>query len=93
MRLLGLLLVVLPLAPSAAVGREKPVLARAACKVPAPPDSTTIEKWVWRQVCVGEIADLNKYYNNEILEPASSDGWSEARKLRAAFLKDILVVD
>ena len=79
---------------------ENPSAARQIKGVPAQPGehcSTTSgedwsepEKWVWEQVCRGNIADFNEKQSRE-LDPATSDGWTEDREIRPSFLETILL--
>lgn len=52
---------------------------------------TPQEKWVWKCICKGEIADLNNFdgYDNK-LDPKSTEGWHENRIIRPSFLKAII---
>ena len=51
------------------------------------------EKWVWQEICAGRIADFNAREGRQDmpLKPTTSQGWSEERKLRSDFLKQILL--
>jgi hypothetical protein len=53
---------------------------------------TDQEKWVWKQVCEGKIADFStaKDYGGK-LDPAKRNGWQENRVLRPAFFVTILL--
>ena len=44
----------------------------------------SIENWVWKQICAGEIADLHQHLSST-LDPRSPEGWDERRQLSASF--------
>ncbi len=48
------------------------------------------EKWVWKQVCEGKIANFNERYKKE-LNPGTPDGWSKNREIGPVFLETILL--
>lgn len=52
---------------------------------------TEQEKWVWRKVSKGKIADLNKRDCDNQLDPKSLEGWSGTRVLRPAFLETVVL--
>ncbi|MGH7381602.1 MAG: hypothetical protein ACREKR_05150 [Candidatus Methylomirabilales bacterium] len=62
------------------------------CQIQPRPDWTAQEKWAWKHVCEGIIADFNEgeEYGGR-LDPKTSDGWPESRVLRPAFLETILL--
>jgi hypothetical protein len=83
-------------APIVARGDDtpQPVPANRQCSVPADPQWTPQENFVWQRVCVGEVADFNKgpnYGGN--LDPKTPQGLPESRILRPAFLETILSDD
>jgi hypothetical protein len=72
----------------------QPVPAKGQCSVPADPQWTPQEKFVWQHVCIGEVADFNAgsdYGGN--LDPKRSEGLPASRVLRPAFLETILLAD
>ena len=74
-------------------GDAAPALPGEPCPQDSPPTARSgTEKWVWSQVCVGEIADLNDQFDRD-LDPHSPDGWTDQRKLSSAFLETILLYD
>jgi len=71
--------------------KSKPALPGEQCVI-APQENWTIqEKWVWRQVCEGRIADFNetKDYGGK-LDPGKPKEWPKERMLRPAFLETII---
>ena len=74
-----------------------PALPGEPCPPEAGPRPTwsDTEKWVWNQICVDAIADLNKHFDpgGPPLDPRSPDGWTDERKLSSAFLGTILLHD
>jgi hypothetical protein len=68
------------------------VLVNGQCSVPADPQWTPQESFVWHQVCVGEVADFNKgsHYGGN-LDPKRPEGLPDSRILRLAFLETILL--
>lgn len=52
---------------------------------------TEPEKWVWQEIRAGRIADFNARDGERALDPSTSQGWSEMRKLSADFLVQILL--
>ncbi len=84
------------LAPIAAHadGPPQPVPADGQCAVPADPDWTKQEQFVWRNVCAGKVADFNRepgYGGN--LDPKGAAGLPDSRILRSSFLETILLKD
>ena len=69
-----------------------PALPGEPCQVEPRPTWSETEKWVWSEVCVGEIADLNLHFYRG-LEPRSADGWTDGRKLSSVFLETVLLYD
>ena len=64
------------------------------CKVEPLKDWTPQEKWVWKQVCEGEIADFNKGEKyGGFLDPKKPDDWQNNRILRSTFLETILLYE
>jgi hypothetical protein len=74
-----------------------PALPGEPCPTEAAPRPSwsETEKWVWNQICIGEIADLNEHFDPDgpPLDPHSPDGWTDERKLSSAFLETILLHD
>ncbi len=72
----------------------QPVPADGKCSVPADPQWTPQEKFVWQHVCIGEVADFNKApgYGGD-LDPRKPQGLPDSRILRPAFLETILLKD
>jgi hypothetical protein len=50
------------------------------------------ERWVWKETRAGRIADFNAREERQDgpLNPTTSQGWDETRKIRSVFLKKIL---
>ncbi len=72
--------------------KGKPALPGRACQTKPLPDWMPQEKWVWKQVCKGEIADLNKFEGfNTKIAPGKFDRLSEIRILTPDFLETILL--
>ena len=72
----------------------QPVPVNRKCSVKADPQWTSQEKFVWRHVCVGEVADFNAgsdYGGN--LDPKRPEGLPASRILRPVFLETILLAD
>lgn len=67
-----------------------PALPGQECPIPALKNWTAQEKWVWRQVCEGNVADFNQ--GDSALDPESS-GWPTNRLLRSSFLETILLYE
>jgi hypothetical protein len=88
--------VVLPLlvASPSARGEDtaQPVSANGTCSVPADPQWTPQEKFVWQCVCADEVADFNKApgYGGD-LDPRKPEGWPNSRILMPTFLEAILL--
>jgi hypothetical protein len=52
------------------------------------------ERWVWKQVCEGKIADFNTVQGyGGTLDPRKLEGWSEKRVLSPQFLETILLYE
>ena len=83
------LLIIFLLATS---GEAAPALPGDPCQVEPRPVWSGTETWVWNQICVGEIADLNAHFGRD-LDPRSAKDWTEERKLSATFLETILLHD
>jgi hypothetical protein len=81
------------LAPILARGDDapQPVPENGQCSVPADPQWTPQENFVWQHVCVGEVADFNTPDYGGNLDPKRPEGWPESRILRRAFLETILL--
>ncbi|MGH8929718.1 MAG: hypothetical protein ACRDZO_03530 [Egibacteraceae bacterium] len=62
--------------------------AQEGCGVPAAASWTATEAAVWRQLCVGEVADLNGEAEN--LDPHQPDGWDGTRVLSSTFVEQLL---
>ncbi len=61
------------------------------CQIPPGSEWTEPEKWVWQQVCEGNIADFNALYGE--LDPIDANGWSQKRLISPQFLEAILLHD
>ncbi len=63
------------------------------CETPPREWWTAPEKWVWQQICEGKVADFHKILDpgRKELDPDREEGWSDARVIRPAFLKTILL--
>ena len=60
-----------------------------------PTDWTEPEKWAWRRIASGELADFNardREQDSEFkhLDPSKAAGWADNRRLSAKFLQTIL---
>ena len=53
---------------------------------------TEQEKWVWKKLCEGKIANLSKHFNGSS-DPKNHKGWKKEQKLSSEFLKTILLED
>ena len=60
-------------------------------QIALPLEWSEVEKWVWQQVILGQVADFNIHYGE--LDPAESEGWSDKRVLSPDFLETILLFD
>ncbi|MBO1225397.1 MAG: hypothetical protein JYX80_13325, partial [Candidatus Scalindua sediminis] len=72
--------------------KGKPTLPGKSCQTEPLPNWTPQEKWVWKQVCEGKIANFNKtegYGGN--LDPKKPEEWPESRILTPVFLETILL--
>jgi uncharacterized protein YjbI with pentapeptide repeats len=76
-------------------GHAAPALPGEPCQVDPRETWSETEKWVWNQVCIGEIANLNEHFDSSRpwLDPRSPDGWTEEHKLSSGFLETILLHD
>jgi hypothetical protein len=78
---------------------EEPIKSKSAlpgepCQTKPLKSWTSQEKWVWKQVCEGKIADFNKaegYGGN--FDPKKPEGWPENRILQPSFLETILLYE
>ena len=70
----------------------QPVPVYGTCAVPAREEWKAQEKFVWQQVCVGQVANFNSVagYGGE-LDPKSVWGLPDSRVLSSAFLETILL--
>ncbi|MGH8929720.1 MAG: hypothetical protein ACRDZO_03540 [Egibacteraceae bacterium] len=75
-------------AVAVAVITAVPAQAQEGCGVPAAAAWTAVEAAVWRQLCAGEVADLNG--EGEYLDPNRPDGWDDTRVLSSAFVEQLL---
>lgn len=72
--------------------RGKPVLPRESCQTPPQESWTPQEKWVWKQISQGKIADFNKAEGyGGVLDPKEDKEWPDSRILRPGFLETILL--
>jgi len=72
--------------------KGKPALPGRTCQTKPLPDWMPQEKWVWKQVCKGEIADLNKFEGLDTkVDPGKFGHLSEIRILTPDFLETILL--
>jgi hypothetical protein len=69
-----------------------PTLPGETCQTVPLDRWTPQEKWVWKQLCEGEIADFNKMgvYGGE-LDPKKPEDWPDSRILTPVFLETILL--
>ncbi len=72
--------------------KGRPVLPGEDCQMPSQESWSPQEKWVWKQVCEGKIADLNKAegYGGPF-DPKEDKDWPEGRILSPAFLETTLL--
>lgn len=78
---------------------EEPIKSKSAlpgepCQMKPLKSWTSQEKWVWKQVCEGKVADFNRaegYGGN--LDPRKPEGWPENRILQPSFLETILLYE
>jgi hypothetical protein len=78
---------------------EEPIKSKSAlpgepCQTKPLNSWTSQEKWVWKQVCEGKVADFNEaegYGGN--LDPRKPEGWPENRILQPSFLETILLYE
>jgi hypothetical protein len=70
----------------------QPVPADGQCAVPADPDWTAQEQFVWRNACAGKEANFNKEpgYGGD-LNPKGAAGLPDSRVLRSSFLETLLL--
>ena len=72
--------------------KGKPALPGNACQTEPLSDWMPQEKWVWKQVCEGKIADLSKFEGfNTKIAPGKFGYLSEIRILTPEFLETILL--
>jgi hypothetical protein len=75
--------------------KGKLTLPGKSCQTEPLPNWTPQEKWVWRQVCEGKIADFNKRYGIVLdpkdLDPEKPEEWPKNRILTPRFLETILL--
>ena len=71
--------------------KGKPALPGETCRTEPLERWTPQEKWVWRQVCEGKIADFNEMdvYGGK-LDPKRPEEWPESRIITPEFLETIL---
>lgn len=74
------------------VTNEGPVLPGQPCQTDPLDGWTDQEKWVWRRVCEGKVADFNasNIYGGE-LDPKNSENWPTSRIVQPEFLETILL--
>lgn len=67
-------------------------LPEEPCQIEPRLSWTEQEKWAWKQICEGRIADFNKGqdYGGK-LDPKTSEDWPKTRVLRPLFLETILL--
>ena len=61
-----------------------------SCQTAPLPEWTEPERWVWKQLCEGRIADFNTRYL-VTLDSKERKGWDEKRELSSVFLETILL--
>ena len=72
--------------------RGKPTFPGKACQTKPLPDWMPQEKWVWKRVCEGKIADLSKFEGFNTKAALGKFGYlSEIRILTPEFLETILL--
>ncbi|MFQ5520050.1 MAG: hypothetical protein ACE5FK_01520, partial [Candidatus Methylomirabilia bacterium] len=76
--------------PAQVLDRGRATLPGEPCQIRPHPNWTAQERWVWGQVCVGNIANLAKKYGGP-LDPGKRKAWPSKRILRPAFLETILL--
>ena len=68
-------------------------LPNQKCKIPPPSKWTKPEKWVWKEICEGKVADFDFRPDARPFDPRKqkdSENWSD-RTLRSSFLETILL--
>ena len=61
--------------------------------LPPLPHWTELEAWIWQAVQAGEVADLNRKYDEQLSASGDEQGWGDGAKPRtvaARFLLDVL---
>ena len=72
--------------------KGKPTLPGDTCQTEPLDKWTPQEKWVWKQLCEGKIADFNESnVYGDILVSKAHDEWPESRILTPEFLETILL--
>ena len=96
--LVACLFLLVTLSASNLYAKERPIKGKLVlpgedCQTALPQESwTPQEKWVWKQVCQGKIADFNKAKDyGGALDPKEDKEWPENRVLKPAFLETILL--
>ena len=89
-----LALAVLVVSVTTRADTAQPLPINGTCSVPADPQWTRQEKFVWQHVCVGDIANFNagSDYGGH-LDPKRPEGLPDGRILRPTFLETILLAD
>jgi hypothetical protein len=69
-----------------------PTIPGEPCHVEALPSWSLQEKWVWKKICLNEVADFNKENSyGGTLYPKESQEWPENRILTSEFLETIIL--
>jgi hypothetical protein len=72
----------------------QPIPVNGQCSVPANPQWTPQEDFVWQHVCVGKVADFNEGITyGGYLDPKGPKKLPDSRILTPAFLETILLAD
>jgi hypothetical protein len=68
----------------------QPTLRDEKCRAVQQNIWTEQEKWVWKEVCQGRVADLHQREGRHLL-PNEKEGWPSTRILSSTFLESILI--
>lgn len=71
------------------VGAE-PAMPGGECRVAPRRGWSPTERWAWRRICVGRVADLDVLRGSKA-NPSDSTQWDQRRKLSAKFLETIVL--
>lgn len=64
------------------------------CNIAPLANWTTQERWVWREICEGRMANLNEYVSNGLwFDPTQPDSYPQNKVLTPNFIKTILLYE